>query len=309
MDYNGAIDYAETNYEPIAGRFLSTKKLYLGKSNPRICRFCGKDKTDVTFRSNAHALPHLIGNNSLFTYYECDECNNSFSKTLEDNLSKYLGISRTISGVKGKKGIPSYKRGNVRIDAEPGKIHVTDFIGSNLISVDEDEHKIEIKAQTEPYIPIAVYKCFLKMALSIMPENEVKNLTPLLSWISEKAHTSRLSHAYIMHAFTPGPNPYKEIFYALLRRLPEVSTNVPYMYFLIAFGNFFFQVPIFHMNDSGNTFTLHALPSCYETLDDYTSYYGKTEYRWINMSESCIRKKVDISVELSYESHEKIDVL
>jgi hypothetical protein len=51
------------------------EKIFLGDKNSRICRFCGQAKPEVSFRKEAHALPESIGNKSLFTYYECDACN------------------------------------------------------------------------------------------------------------------------------------------------------------------------------------------------------------------------------------------
>jgi hypothetical protein len=37
----------------------------------------------------AHAFPEFIGNRELISNYECDICNERFSRTIEDHLAKY----------------------------------------------------------------------------------------------------------------------------------------------------------------------------------------------------------------------------
>ena len=51
----------------------STQRLPLDSIEYR-CRFCGKVKTKQDFQHKAHAVAECIGNKSLITKYECDEC-------------------------------------------------------------------------------------------------------------------------------------------------------------------------------------------------------------------------------------------
>lgn len=44
----------------------------LKDSHPYKCRFCGKQKTAKDFKKVAHVLSRCIGNNTLFSTYECD---------------------------------------------------------------------------------------------------------------------------------------------------------------------------------------------------------------------------------------------
>ncbi len=53
-------------------------KLVLGGTDARRCRFCDRDSADATFRTAAHAIPELLGNKTLFTLEECDQCNAFF---------------------------------------------------------------------------------------------------------------------------------------------------------------------------------------------------------------------------------------
>jgi hypothetical protein len=79
------------------------------QGKPRICRFCGKRDDEVTFKSVAHAIPEFIGNRCMISMNECDECNQFFANNAEDHLSKASAPMRTMSQVRGKKGIPTHK--------------------------------------------------------------------------------------------------------------------------------------------------------------------------------------------------------
>lgn len=107
-DTNKRLKFFECNYDIISKYYLrdikdKSERIYLGNKNNKVCRFCGKTEPEVTFEKDAHAISNLLGNQMLFTYYECDKCNSKFGEKLETNLANFLGISRTYYGIKGKK--------------------------------------------------------------------------------------------------------------------------------------------------------------------------------------------------------------
>ena len=81
----------------------------LKDSHPYKCRFCGKQKTAKDFKKVAHVLSRCIGNNTLFSTYECDECNEKVFSLLESNFSEYMKFFHTFSRIRGYKGVPSNK--------------------------------------------------------------------------------------------------------------------------------------------------------------------------------------------------------
>lgn len=108
--YKPQIDFYNKNYFYLVKYYnISGKKVYLGDRKKRKCRFCGKPSGDTTFKMLAHALPEFIGNRTLISNDECDICNERFSRTIEDHFAKYLGLSRTLNQIRGKKGVPSFK--------------------------------------------------------------------------------------------------------------------------------------------------------------------------------------------------------
>jgi len=86
---------------------LRYSKSALKKEKDRLCRFCGQKYPEVSFSNRAHLMPKMIGNVDLFSDFECNECNNLFSR-FETDLSYYLGISRSIIGLEDEALAPSY---------------------------------------------------------------------------------------------------------------------------------------------------------------------------------------------------------
>ena len=80
MELDSNTDHAVTFY---AKHYAHAKPLFLrpgtrvvlGEQNHRLCRFCGQGEPGTSFRHKAHAIPELLGNKSIFTNFECDNCN------------------------------------------------------------------------------------------------------------------------------------------------------------------------------------------------------------------------------------------
>jgi hypothetical protein len=65
----------------------------------------------------------------------------------------------------------------------------------DITTIFNAETKKLIQTGTIPsYIPIAVFKCFVKMAISVMPEAEVNNFVRTINWIMEKRHANFYSN-------------------------------------------------------------------------------------------------------------------
>ena len=154
---------------------LTGGRMTVGRPHPRRCRFCGKQGPDVTFLKEAHALPEMVGNKTLLSLHECDACNELFGRTIEYQFGRWTGFQRTTSAVTGKNGVPQYhsKDGNVRWDvgAEGANIVFKGDLGP--VKVDFEGRKVTISGEVQPYIPRFAYKCLVKMALSVIPEEDV----------------------------------------------------------------------------------------------------------------------------------------
>lgn len=221
------------------------KKIYLGDKNATTCRFCKRTEPEVHFKQDTHALPEFMGNKYLFSYYECDDCNQKFS-ILESNMAEYMKLYHTMSQVKGKKGIPSFKpnmQQKSRIDVGEDKVNIQIYEGDDFsYNINEDNKIITING-TRTYIPSLVFKCLTKMALTIMPENELVNFVETLEWVyDDKKMLNKLPPVYF-HMYA-GIKPFDFITCALFKRKETHKEPVPYMMFMLAYSNFVFQLPV-----------------------------------------------------------------
>ncbi|MEV6689622.1 MULTISPECIES: HNH endonuclease [Bacillati] len=242
------LDFYEENYD-ITSIELKTEdirnndKKYIGKKEKRGCRFCMNVEGDTTFKKIAHAIPELIGNKVFISYEECDECNKLFSK-FENELANYLSFDRTTTGIKGKKGVPTYKNNSgLRIESVKSKKNRY-FIQGNKSNVEEDpiNKTFSVNGIINPYVPVSVYKCFVKMALSIIPIEQIPNFVNTIIWIS-KENIFKEEVKCVMHEqFIPGTKPFKNIDIKLAFRKQTSLKISPYCIFMICFGNSCYQI-------------------------------------------------------------------
>ncbi len=237
--------YYEDNYEPIAWHHLDKgNKEYIG-SNNKICRFCGKGEPDVSFRTVAHAVPEFLGNKQLILRNECDACNTYVSNNLENHLDKYTKPFRLAAQIKGKRKVPSYKtkdqKSRYEFSHDEGA-KIIDREDSEFASIDLENKSIETNFHLEPHIPSAVFKCLVKIALSVINDDELVNFKNTLAWLMDNDHSKTICKPQILlNAFIPGPKPNKKLTAIVLRRKPN-STVLPYCHFVLCFGNLAYQI-------------------------------------------------------------------
>lgn len=307
------LDYFDSNYTIIASHMNLTKgnKLYIGDKDNRKCRYCGESEPNVEFKIEAHAIPEFTGNKSLIAYDECDTCNELFSRIIEDHFGKYLGANRTLAQIHGKKGVPTYKGkdGKSRISMENTGLKITGYEDDPIFDIDLESKLITITAHRQPYIPAAVFKCIVKMAVAISPENLLPELSHLTKWIREPVHkyeTFPYKPLVAFEQFTPGPMPYPGVTLFLLKRKPKME-NVPYLQFVVAFGNSMFQIVVpmpeqdRQLMNKPINLSLFPIPFA----DGYE--YGKTSMRELDLSMYEIVKNESHVMHMGFEHAERTD--
>jgi len=309
------MNYFGSNYVILSSyvNLLKGKKEFIGSKDNRTCRYCGKTAADVPFKLEAHALPEFTGNKSLIAYDECDICNEKFSRLVEDHFGKYLGALRTLSQVHGKKGVPTYKGqdGKSRISMGGAGLQVTDYEDDPIWEINEESKTVTVTAHRQPYVPAAVFKCLVKMAISITPSSLLGEMGHLCKWILEDNHTYE-SFPYnplvVFEQFTPGPMPYPGVTVFLLRRKQKV-TDVPYMQFIAAFGNTMYQiiVPMPEQDKAlmGKPTQLSLFPVPFS--EGYE--YGKTAVHQLDLSRYEIVKNEPHVMHMTYQVAVKHETL
>lgn len=236
-----------------------------GDPNNKKCRFCDQDEKSVTFKKIAHAFPECIGNKVLATNYECDYCNEKFGDTIENEYANFFSLHHSIMQIYGKKGkteakykIPCKKRSDSCMDK---CISVTRIGDTPCIKVCEEsgiystlsDGKLSISKPLGKCCPIAVFKTFVKMAVSVMPEEELCFFQKAIDWLQEEKHSNIFEDKELLVRFRmiPGFDVTKYPHYVLYKR-KRPDFNIPYMLFNLTYGCFSFLVEI-PMDDNQNT--------------------------------------------------------
>ena len=247
-DVAETMSFYDQHYDIIAKHFLKPEKkeALLQSSLGQVCRFCDKRSPEVSFRLEAHSIPEALGNKTLFSAYECDICNKRFGDGIENDLGNWSKPIRALTRIRGKKRMLTLKKGSSggwRIDASPDRLDIKAYEGDGIVAVDEVAKTVTFRLTRDPYTPVAVLKAFVKVGLTILPEEEVRHFQHAIRWIYENDHTKSQWKFPVLYTFQPGPLPNDLLVAFILRRKPDVE-NVPYAFLILSYGNEVFQVMI-----------------------------------------------------------------
>ena len=192
----------------------------------------------------AHAFPHFIGNRTLFAYDECDDCNRGFSQSAEQHFARYLGLERTTSKIRGKRGVPTYKdvgrRPEIRFDGSTKRLRAEADISEPFIFLDTERKLLTLRWRREPYVPRSAFRCLAKMALAIVPEDRLAEFAGALMWLVGKRPDASVGGCF--HCFRSLSITGVNLIEAILLTRKSDQLPVPYASFLVIFANFGFQI-------------------------------------------------------------------
>lgn len=231
----------------------------IGHSKNKKCRFCSKCEDEVSFKKIAHVFPESIGNNALASNYECDICNQYFGNTIENEYANFFSLYHSIMQINGKKGIPkcSFKVPCLIRTNECAKHCIEIAFKDNMPSIRQckevnsqyikcSNNSIIISKPVGNCCPIAVFKAIVKMAITVMPVEELSPFSSVIKWILEPKHSNFYSEKKLLvrYKMIPGFNVTKYPHYSLFRRKKTVW-NMPYMLFNLTYGCFslFVEIP------------------------------------------------------------------
>jgi len=235
------------NYERLnLYRFDNEQKIWIGSGEPQICRFCGRQSPEVSFLEEAHAVPAFLGNRTVFILDECDQCNGFFGRFVEDHFAKLLAGARTLMTIHGRDGVPSYKTNDklTRIDYRSGAMTAKLGPGDPIVDIDMTKRLATFQLETQSHIPLAVYKCFAKIAISVLPKDELRHFAKTLRWILDSHHARQAAHfgnAFVNVWVSPGKFPARYGWVEVFRRKYD-SLTIPYIVLIVVVMNFTFQI-------------------------------------------------------------------
>ncbi|MCT4613430.1 MAG: hypothetical protein N4A49_00985 [Marinifilaceae bacterium] len=231
------------NYSEIA----STTKLEINEFKKGIyktCRFCGQSNNKVRFNNRPHIIPELLGKNNYLSNDECDSCNEMFGEA-EYHLALFVQPYLTICGIKTKKKIPKFEsrkddRNNLtKIYRTHEGLHA-DF-GRNLTDFSRNIDSVSIELRKKPYIPLLVYKAFVKVGISLMPIGEVENCFDTIEWLkgvdNDVIYSTEVIRTRINKMYS---KPFASIYKA--KNIHEEGKEYPEYVLLIGTANLLFQI-------------------------------------------------------------------
>lgn len=310
--------YLNQNYTLSIGKIdLPNKKQFLGnKEQCRYCRSYNKNINSVkqrlgnseilpeqtrSFKKIAHALPTLIGNVNIISKDECDTCNERFNK-LENQLVSFLGVNRTLNKIKGRTGIPKTKVNRHEfVDLSGQDLIIATYEKSELY--EEKDNVITITSKKK-YIPIEVHKCFVKMALSVLPLEKLRHFSKTIEWLLNDYPLDKGYHnqLYIYETKWPVKNMFSFVSVDVYERKFD-RIDIPYMFSRICFNNFAFQfpIPLSSMDIMVNNFDI---PIAVKRETQFEELLDNNEL-WMKILKETITRKRDLSNHLRIEEIDK----
>jgi hypothetical protein len=297
VNHEKAVDFFNVyEYEKHINIIEFTKKSYVGELANRTCRFCNKGKPEVTFNKKAHLAPQFLVNRFLLSAYECDTCNKLFGDLYENDFANYIGALRPFlffTPSKNNKN-PKYKEtvtyGNeekVKISIQAtGKRHVKviyEHPFDQAIVFDKENKKFSVNSNRKPYVPLHVYKMLLKIAVSLVSDQELADFEQTIRFLMDNSQNDKfkgypLCHVY-MHSLFGKPIFSSPLMY-LYKKIDE-SVHCPSKIFILLSGNHVYQIFIpLNKQDNwmqGKKIKLYPYPllfdkSIYEKGLTYSSY-------------------------------------
>lgn len=262
------------NYVVLRGyRLQGERKQKLWNAEQRTCRYCGAVKPPDRGWKEAHALPELVGNKIIFAMDECTRCNDAFAKQFENDFGSLLNLAKSICSIPGKKGIPSFKTrtGKSRIDCIGDRFEIRQYEDDPFASFDWATNTLTMSAESQPLVPLAVYKCLTKMAIAVMPPRFLPIFVDTINWLKNPNHAEGAADvaasAKCNIQIQPGPMRTDAAWCLLLSR-KDPNALLPETIFVLSIANHSFQIMI-PCSPGNNHLIGHKVP-----LPEYPAFYG-----------------------------------
>lgn len=227
--------------------------VYIGEPDKkkRVCRFCGLDASHTKFSDKAHTISKSLGNNLIVTNDECDTCNHNFGENIECDFAEYVGVFRTMMGLRGYNGIPHIKGENFDVKHEDGQIKMNYYASAE----EEKEMPIEdmhLSLRSKQKIKLQnVYRSIVKYALSVIDAEEMTHFRDTVEWIFGRKTIEKLPVIATLQV----PSFYKKQPHIIVYKRNVEDRGLPYLVTEFHFGHLVFVaiVPSCDMDDSDFT--------------------------------------------------------
>lgn len=226
---------------------VSSKKIHHGDRG--CCRYCGTEDGRL-FRQAAHLIPEALGNRWLFSVDECDLCNQQFSR-YEDALAAALGPLLTLGGVVGKGGrvrqtgrtAGSTVVSHDRVDGKRSLriIARNDRDYRDRVTHDGEHIFFRTPLPETPFKPLFAYKALVKMALALMPTDELSDYCNMLQLLQNRDSSVASGSATVGLSFGSIGNAPPMVLASMLKRIDD-ALLIPKFMVIVVVGSVCIQL-------------------------------------------------------------------
>lgn len=229
----------------------------------RVCRYCHRSMPEVTFKKVAHTISEALGNKSIKTNDECDECNQFFGDTIEQDFLSIFDIPRLFFGIKSKNGFPHKFVGNNYIiekdDIGTIKINYRMKEGEQRPSETEICERLML-TPNRSFPEQNIYKALCKYVYGVLDDETLKSFERTRKWLIGKSVETKLPK--LSQFYHPHIMEHPRIM--LYVRKPEARNDLPHVVAEIRIINLAFIV-ILPFSDKDICL--------YETEEDYMRFW------------------------------------
>lgn len=146
-------------------------------------------------KQKAHAISESLGNKGLICREECDDCNQRFNQTIEQDVTRFFQFFLILNGVKGKNGSPTLQGNGISITNNPSSRSTlgrdTLVLKVKTMPDTRDIQEItkfvsdQFSFSNVKYVPQNIYKCFCKYVLSLLDNKYLQYFKETINWINE----------------------------------------------------------------------------------------------------------------------------
>lgn len=229
----------------------------------RVCRYCHRSMPEVSFKKVAHTISEALGNKSIKTNDECDECNQFFGDTIEQDFLSIFEIPRLFFGIKKKNGFPhKFVGDNYTIEKDDiGTIKINYRMKEGeQIPCETDICEKLMLTPSRSFPEQNIYKALCKYVYGVLDDETLKSFERTRKWLIEKSVEPKLPKLSLLYH----PHIMKHPRIMLYVRKPEARNDLPHVVAEIRIINLAFIV-ILPFSDKDICL--------YETEEDYMRFW------------------------------------
>lgn len=241
----------------------SQKDVYIyPKPEMNECIFCLRNESEASFKKRPHLIPELLGNKHLLHYQECDDCNQKFGLTLEQDLAVFAEPFRMLGRIQSKKNkyVGYYYPYNCKRNFVFNKsTNIFQTVATNEdIIFDEQNKEFTYNFHIKKHIPVNVFKAFMKIFYGAIPANYRQKFSLLRKFIiNDDLSNVLIKPLNVLMTFLPYMNKKPLTVFILHKETKSfkecIESNILTDDFsfmgLLAFGNVIFEIPVWCDDD------------------------------------------------------------